>query len=121
MTQNETYQDPAPPEIKRSSEYVEVTIASGQTTSGAIDLRKHAFGGFVLPTAFTGASVSFEGSHDGDTFEPLYKADNTLESVTVAQGRAYAFPSALGHFAYGKIVSASNEAADRTIGLTIKG
>lgn len=229
MTQNETYRDPEPPEIKRSSELVELTIAASGDTSNAIDLRKHAFGAFTIPagvnevqvvsltgaptggtftltfdgqettdldfdsdaaaitaalealsnigagdvsvtllgldpfpsweieftsalaiqdvaelvgdganltggestdvdvttttagTSFDGTEVSFLVSADGSTFAPLYDADNAAVSVVVTQGRSYQFPTAVGHFAYAKIVSDATETAERSIPCTLKG
>lgn len=71
--------------------------------------------GFILPASFTGATVSFSVSADDVTYAALYDSTNTLISITVTQGRAYALPIGVFPFVYVKIVSASNEAAARTI------
>lgn len=92
-----------------------VSIANGQTTSGVIDTNNYESIAFVLPAAFTGASVSFSVSQDNSTYAALYASGNTLQSVTVTQGRAYAIPADALNFRYVKIVSASSEAGARTI------
>lgn len=99
---------------------VVATIASGQTASSAILFRGYAQGGFVLPAAFTGATVGFSVSADGVTYGTLYDSANAAVSVTVTQARAYAFPIAVFPFGYVKIVSASAEGADRSISVSLK-
>lgn len=97
------------------------TILSGQTDSDAINFKDFAQGGFILPAAFTGATVSFKVSNtETGTFTALYDAANVLVSLTVTQARAYAFPVALFPFAFVKIVSASAEGADRLIDVGLK-
>lgn len=100
------------------------TIASGQTVSSLIDMRPFAQGGFILPAAFTGASISFLVATEDDpnvaTFAPLYDSSNALVSLTVIQGRAYAFPISLFPFAWVKLVSGSAEGGARSIKVITK-
>ncbi len=97
------------------------TILSGQTDSDVIDFKDFAQGGFILPAAFTGATVSFKVCNtSGGTFVALYDAANVLVSLTVTAARAYAFPVALFPFAFVKIVSASAEGADRLLDVALK-
>ena len=91
------------------------TIAINTAESTAIDLKGYAQAGFILPAAFTGATVSFKVSADGDTYGALYDAANALISITVTQARAYAFPIAVFPFRFVTILSASNETAARSI------
>lgn len=98
------------------------TISSGQTTSGEIDGR--GFGSFALelPAAFTGASISFTGSRtSGGTFQALYDANGDQVSVTVVQGRNYDVPGEVVVWPFWKLVSASAEGAERTIGIVARG
>lgn len=96
-------------------------IANGQTTSGAVDHRGYSAGGFSIPSAFTGASVSFLACDTIDgTYQALYTTANALVSIPVAASRSYPLPAELDGWAFFKIVSASSEAADRTIRLTLK-
>lgn len=93
-----------------------VTISSGQTASGALDLRGRAFVGFIMPAAFTGSSVTFQGSADGTNFYALYNSDNTQFSITVSTSRYYCLnPADFLGMQQLKIVSGSAEGADRDI------
>lgn len=98
-----------------------VTIASGQTTSGAIDLQGLCLCQVIVPAAFTGASISFSSSPNDSTYQALYNASNTLLSLTVTQGRSYNIsPQDFAGCRYLKLVSASAEGADRVIGLVTR-
>ena len=96
------------------------TIAINTAESTAIDLQGYAQAGFVLPAAFTGASVSFKVSADGTTYGALYDSANALVSITVTQARAYDFPIAVFPFRFVTTLSASNEAAARSIQIASK-
>lgn len=99
---------------------ITATIANNAQDSSVIDMRAYAQGGFVLPAAFTGASVSFKVSVDDSTYVAFYDSANSLVSVTVTQGQAYAFPIGLFAFPYVKIRSASAEGGARSIGVARK-
>jgi len=93
-----------------------VTITSGQTVSDALDLQGLALCGIQIPAAFTGASITFQGSYDGSTYQAIYNVSNTAYSITVGTSRTYAInPADFAGFRYVKIVSASAEGANRTI------
>jgi hypothetical protein len=108
-------------EIKRAGNFEDVAIANGTTTSDAIRTAGFAIFGLVMPTAFTGASISFTVSHDGTTYQALYDTTNTLVSLTVSASRSYDLPTALAAWSYFKIVSASSEGAARTLYVVKKG
>jgi len=94
----------------------DVSIASGQTASGALDLQGLALTAIQMPSAFTGTSITFQGSFDGATYQDIYNTANTQYSITVAASRTYAInPSDFAGFRYIKIVSGSSEGAARTI------
>ena len=86
------------------------TIASSGTISDAIDLRAYSTGGYILPASFTGTGMTFQVSADGTTYTA-----HSVASVTVAQGKAYAFPAEVMAFPWVKLVSGSSEAASRSI------
>lgn len=90
-------------------------IALNAAASSAIPIASYRRGGFIIPAAFTGASVSFKVSQDGTTWTALYNSSNTLISITVGTDRAYPLPTEAFGFEYVQIVSASNEAAARSI------
>lgn len=92
------------------------TISNGTTTSPTIDIRQWGQGGFIMPAAFTGATVSYLVSDRiGGNFVAL--AGTT---TTVSASNAYAFPAAVMAFNYVQIKSASSEGADRVITLSFK-
>lgn len=104
------------------------TIAINSTTSNSIDL--DAYGsleglvGFVMPAAFTGASISFNVSVDDTTYQALNDSSNAAVSITVTAGKSYSFKqdvrSLLSPWRFIQIVSASSEGAARSITLLKK-
>lgn len=96
------------------------TIANGAQDSDAIEFKDFAQGGFMLPATFTGASMSFKVSNDNVTYAPLHDSSDALISITVTQGRAYAFPIGSFGFAYLKLRSASAEGGARSIDVGLK-
>ena len=62
------------------------TIASGQTTSGEIDLHGTSLAGVIMPSAFTGANLGVQVSNvSGGTFSTLTDgAGNTFELPVAA-------------------------------------
>lgn len=98
----------------------ELLIASGGTKTQSLRISPYAQSGFVLPATFTGTGISFEVSSDNSTFAALYSSANALVSITVTQGRAYAFPLDVFPFAFVKLVSNGAEGGDRTIQISSK-
>jgi len=104
---------------------MKVTILNGGTVSSVADVSNsgHLLG-FVMPAAFTGATVGFQVSADGTTYATLYNSSNNAVSITVTQGRAYSFTadilSALSNWRYVKLVSGSAEGADRDIQIWVR-
>ncbi|MGH7743856.1 MAG: hypothetical protein ACREQ5_03435 [Candidatus Dormibacteria bacterium] len=97
-----------------------VSIANAGTVSTAWKIGQWGTGGFVLPAAFTGTTVTFQVSVDGTTFSALNNSSGAV-SLTVAQGKAYLFPADVFGFVQVKIVSGSAEGAARTIQVFGKG
>jgi hypothetical protein len=97
-----------------------MSIANGQTDSSTLTMDHYSFGFFVIPAAFTGATVSFLVSADGSNFFPLRNAANSLISYSVTPANAYPFPDEIGAALALKIRSASAEGAARTIVVSMK-
>lgn len=92
-----------------------VTIANGGTISTALDLAGRRLKGVVMPAAFTGASIKFQGSVDGVAFDAIYN-EATEYSVNVGTNRRISLNSAVFEpWPIVKVVSAGAEAADRVI------
>ena len=108
--------------IERQQQHGTVVIANGATASAEILLLGYAQGGFALPAAFTGASISFQVARvSGGTFLALRDDTNTVISITVAVSVAYPLPVELfAGWAAAKIVSASAEGAARTLEVVLK-
>lgn len=93
-----------------------VTISSGSTTSGAFATEGLGVVALIMPSAFTGTTMSFTGSNDGATYNALYNTSGTALSITVAAGRNILFsPGDLVGIRFIKLVSGSTEGADRSI------
>lgn len=107
---------------------ITVTIASGETTSNSVDLDSYGSDeglvGFVAPSAFTGASISFNVSLDDVTYQQLFTSANSALSISITAGKTYTFTqdvrSELAPFRYIQFVSASSEGATRTFTLLKK-
>ena len=108
------------PSVSAAQSTITATIANNAQDSSTIDMRGYAQGGFILPAAFTGATVSFKVSVDDSTYAAFYDSANSLVSITVTQAQAYAFPIGLFAFPYVKIRSASAEGAARSISIARK-
>ena len=57
------------------------------STSNTIDTTNRQVVGLQMPAAWTAASLSFDGSHDGTTFVPIHHGAGAYV-VTAAQGAA---------------------------------
>lgn len=68
-------------------ETVSATIASGQSLSGAVNLAGCRLVGLVMPAAWTAASLTFQVSHDGTTYNDLYDDAGNEYTVVAAASR----------------------------------
>lgn len=100
-----------------------VTIANGVATSSAIATKGLTLVGVQLPAAFTGTTLTFTGSVDGVTYQPVYSTiSGTALSYTVAQGHYVAVdPIPFYGLAYIKLVSGSSEGGARSFSVLLKG
>lgn len=99
------------------------SIANGGTTSAAIPTQGLTLVGIQLPAAFTGTTITFQGSVDGTTYQPVYTTTSgTALSYTVAAGHYVAIdPTPFYGLAYIKLVSGSSEGAARSFSVLLKG
>ena len=104
----------------------DVIIANGESLSAALDLDGGVLEGFVMPAAWTPATVSFEGSMDDVTYYEC--GDGTAEVSLVADaGWIIAIPigSINGLGRYVRVRSGTsaipvNQGAARTITLLVR-
>lgn len=97
-----------------------VTIASGGTTSEAVDTRMHSLTGVEMPAAFDGTALTFEAaSTPGGTFKTVEDDAGAAVSFVVAASMVVAPASADRDALYGKpflrVVSNASESAARVI------
>jgi hypothetical protein len=99
-----------------------VAIANGASLSTGVAVGAGVPMAVLMPEAFTGTTLTFQGSHNGVNYFNVF--DGGVEvSVTVAVSQAIPLPaSSLAAFTYIKIRSGtagspSNQAADRTLTL----
>ena len=99
------------------------TIASGASLSGAVDLGDNVIVALSMPASWTTAVLSFQGSHDGVTYQELKDTYDALLSYNplVASNRAVEPQHFLG-WRYIKVRSGTaavpvNQAAERVITL----
>lgn len=99
------------------------SIANGQTVSAAIPTKGLTLVGVQLPAAFTGVAMTFQGSVDGTTYQPVYSTiSGTALSYTVAQGHYVAVdPVPFYGLAYIKLVSGTAEGGARSFSVALKG
>lgn len=100
-----------------------ITIASGQTASSAIFVGDSQLGGYKLPAAFTGTTITVHGSMDGGaTYEAIRTvAGAAIAAVTVSTGQQFPLPVEAFNYSHIKLVSGSAEGADRSILVFLKG
>jgi len=93
-----------------------LTVASGQTTSNAIDCNGQGIVGVIMPSDLTSTALTYTGSQDNSTFTALYNTSGTQLAVTCAASRIILFtPGDLIGLQYIKLVMGTAEGADRTI------
>lgn len=97
----------------------ELTIGSGNTQSDAFDSNKYGIPvAFLVPSAFTGASITVEVTNDDPGGSPTWHEVDSL-SYTVATGAEFVIdPADVRGFRYMRLVSASSEGSDRTLPVT---
>lgn len=103
------------------------TILSAASLSAAVDLQNMKLVGLQMPSAWTTANLTFQGSFNGTTFADVYDSDGTEVTVTAAAARYIILdPATFAAFRKIKVRSgttgsAVTQSADRTIQLVVIG
>jgi hypothetical protein len=101
--------------------YPTVTIASGQTVSAAIDLTEYTLVGIIMPSTFTGTTMTFQASADNSTFVAMKDTSGSTISYTVGTSRYIPLdPSIFAGIRFLKLVSGSSEGQDDIIALAVR-
>jgi len=114
--------------MARSKATASVTIASGASLSGAVNLGGKVLTAITIPAAWTAAELSFQASDDqGTTWYDMFDDGGTEVQIAsasvVASRRITLDPSAFAGVDYIKVRSgltaaAVNQGADRVLTLT---
>lgn len=100
-----------------------VTIASGQTTSGEVDLTGCDLCGIFMPAAFTGTTLKIQAaSAPGGTFVTVQDGAGNDYTLTVAASKYIPISNLaiVSGLRFIKFVSGSSEAADRALTLAAR-
>lgn len=106
----------------RIAENKTATILINTTTSNSINLGGCSLVGLIMPSAFTGTSLTFKASNDGTNFYDMYNTSGTQLTVTVATAAARWIaltPSDFAGVKYLQIIG-SSQAAERSIGIVTR-
>lgn len=102
------------------------TIANGASLSGAVNISNRNMFGILMPSAWTAAALTFQGSLDGTNFYDLYDDTGTEISFSVAASRYVLVSWPAKFFGLKKLkirsgtsASAVNQAADRALTIII--
>lgn len=102
--------------MDRAYHDLSAVIASAGTQSNAIAIADRAFGSVQFPAAMTGASVTLEGQiGESTTWGQLLDSTGTQLAITVSANNIRRIPTEAFGCSRIRFVSASAEAAERTI------
>ena len=91
-----------------------ILIASAASQSEAFEAGMATEGSFSIPAAFTGATVQPQFSNDAVNWTAVGSA------ISVAVNNTYSIPADVFKARFGRLVSASSEAAERTLTLGMR-
>jgi hypothetical protein len=106
--------------VNERTEFIVKTIAipiTPGTKSDAIEKLGMALVGIQTPAALTSTAMTFEGSADGVTFEPVFLFDGSSAYPVVVAGHRYISinPEVTKGIPWLKLVMGTAEAAARTV------
>lgn len=112
----------SPREYTSPLSVIPASIASGTTTSAAINIAGATLVGIHLPATLTGTSLSFQAaSSEGGTYQPVTGSSGGTYSLTVSGGKFVLLnPADFAGIAHLKLVSNASEAADRNFELVVR-
>src|SRR5712692_5814070 len=102
-----------------------VTISNGAALSPAVDLTQYSLVGLVMPSGWTAANLTFQGSADNNNFFDVYDSGSEVNVGSAAASRYIVFnPTAFAGLRFLKVRSGTgatpvNQGADRIITLVL--
>lgn len=109
-----------------SLNYETATIANGASLSDALNIGSRDMFALIMPSSWTSAALTFQGSFDGTNYFNLYDDGGNEISFTVAASRYVIISSPAKFFGLKKLKIRSgtsgtpvNQAADRAIGVIV--
>lgn len=108
------------------SEAMTATIANGEAVSNALPVHMRHVVGIQMPADWTAASLTFQGSADGQTYYNLYDPFGAEVTVQAADDRFIMIPPAgLGGMIYLKVRSGTsgtpvNQGAERALKVMVR-
>lgn len=111
--------------VQNDRDVKSATISSGQSLSSAIDIAGHEKVAIQMPSSWTTANLTFQGSYDGSTYANIYDAAGNELSVIASTDRCITDIPELGPFRYIKIRSGTTgtpvvQGSDRTLQVIVK-
>lgn len=97
------------------SSQASATILSGAALSAAFYVGQKVPLAVQMPAAFTGATISFSGSEDNVTYQPIFSGGALYTETVTAAKNCNLDGGALAPYPYLKVLSASNEGGDRVL------
>ena len=115
-----------PGELRSPLGRVAATIANAASLSAAVEIAGMELVAIEMPAAWTAANLTFQGTHDGATFNNVHDDAGTEVSVTAAAARYIRLnPELWGGFHSVKVRSGTagtpvNQGAERIINLVVR-
>jgi hypothetical protein len=106
------------PNPSGDTDFIVATIASGQTSTGEIDLQNMRLGGIGVPAAMTGANFTIQANING-TLKTIDKGGSDYSVPATVSKVVWVDPSVLWLYDKIAIVSDGAEAAERTLVLAV--
>lgn len=99
-----------------------LSFAADADLSAAVAITSYSFGGLQMPTAIEGTEIKFHVSaDDGTTYRQLYDLNNVAIARTIQASRSYPLPAEIFSFTHFKIETTTDQTANRTFVVCLKG
>jgi hypothetical protein len=113
-------------EVSAGHSTITAIIPQGGEASNEIDLEGYSLVGFLMPSAWTTANLTIQGTAtSGSGYTPVYDSGGTIVTISAAASRLIvptaAHAAALAPLRYIRLFATATQAIARTITLIVKG